>query len=94
MVNYGYIISVFSDPLGLGWDLFDTADIHFKAILPDWIPVIQGTVLLAGLYFGISRGFMALNKSLPDLNTQMRAMLLPALFALFAVNILLKLYMG
>ena len=21
MVNYGYIISVFSDPLGLGWDL-------------------------------------------------------------------------
>ncbi|MBW2338392.1 MAG: hypothetical protein JRF47_16855, partial [Deltaproteobacteria bacterium] len=52
MVNYGYIISVFSDPLGLGWDLLGTADTHFKALIPDWIPVIQGLILLAGLYLG------------------------------------------
>jgi hypothetical protein len=31
---------------------------------------------------------------LPDINSQLRAMLLPALFALFMVNLLLKLYMG
>ena len=94
MVNYGYIISVFSDPLGLGWDLLGTADSHFHALIPDWIPVIQGLVLLAGLYLGVSRGFMALNDLLPDNNSQIRAMLLPALFALLAVNLLLKLYMG
>jgi hypothetical protein len=94
MVNYGYIISVFSDPLGLGWDLLGTADTHFKALIPDWIPVIQGLILLAGLYLGISRGFMALKDVLPDTNSQIRAMLLPALFALLAVNLLLKLYMG
>jgi len=94
MVNYGYIISVFSDPLGLGWDLLGTADAHFKALIPDWIPVIQGVVLLAGLYLGVSRGFMALKDVLPDTNSQTRAMLLPALFALLAVNLLLKLYMG
>jgi hypothetical protein len=94
MVNYGYIISVFSDPLGLGWDLLGTADTHFKALIPDWIPVIQGVVLLAGLYLGISRGFLALKDLLPDTNSQIRAMLLPALFALLAVNLLLKLYMG
>jgi hypothetical protein len=94
MVNYGYIISVFSDPLGLGWDLLGTADTHFKALIPDWIPVIQGVVLLAGLYLGISRGFLALKDLLPDTNSQIRVMLLPALFALLAVNLLLKLYMG
>jgi hypothetical protein len=94
MVNYGYIISVFSDPLGLGWDLLGTADTHFKALIPDWIPVIQGLILLAGLYLGISRGFMALKDVLPDTNSQIRAMLLPALFALLAVNLLLKLYLG
>ena len=94
MVNYGYIISVFSDPLGLGWDLLGTADAHFKALIPDWIPVIQGVVLLAGLYLGISRGFMALKDVLPDTKSQTRAMILPALFALLAVNLLLKLYMG
>jgi polyferredoxin len=94
MVNYGYIISVFSDPLGLGWDLLGTADAHFNALIPDWIPVIQGVVLLAGLYLGVSRGFMALKDLLPDPRSQIRAMLLPALFALIAVNLLLKLYMG
>ena len=94
MVNYGYIISVFSDPLGLGWDLLGTADAHFKALMPDWIPVIQGVVLLAGLYLGVNRGFMALNGVLPDTNAQLRAMLLPSIFGLLAVNLLLKLYMG
>jgi hypothetical protein len=94
MVNYGYIFSVFSDPLGLGWDLLGTADSHFKALIPDWIPVIQGVVLLAGLYLRLSRGFMALKELLPDSGSQLRAMLLPAAFALFAVHILLKLYIG
>jgi len=94
MVNYGYIISVFSDPLGLGWDLLGTAHAHFNPLIPDWIPVIQGFILLAGLYLGISRGFMALTDVLPDTNSRTRAMLLPALFALMAVNLLLKLYMG
>jgi len=94
MVNYGYIISVFSDPLGLGWDLLGTADAHFKALIPDWIPVIQGLVLLAGLYLGITRGFIALKELLPDANAQIRAMLLPSIFAILAVNLLLKLYMG
>jgi len=94
MVNYGYIVSVFSDPLGLGWDLLGTADAHFKALIPDWIPLIQGLVLLAGLYLGISRGFMALQDLLPDARLQIRAMLLPSLFALLAVNLLLKLYLG
>jgi len=94
MINYGYIISVFSDPLGLGWDLLGTADTHFKPLMPDWIPVIQGFILLAGLYLGVGRGFMALKDVLPDTNSQTRAMLLPALFALLAVNLLLKLYMG
>jgi hypothetical protein len=78
----------------LGWDLLGTADTHFKPLIPDWIPVIQGFILLAGLYLGVSRGFMALEDVLPDTNSQTRAMLLPALFALLAVNLLLKLYMG
>ena len=94
MVNYGYIISVFSDPLGLGWDLLGTADTHFKALIPDWIPVIQGIVLLAGLYLGVNRGFMAIKDLLPDSRTQIRSMVLPSIFAILAVNLLLKLYMG
>jgi len=62
--------------------------------MPDWIPVIQGLVLLAGLYLGITRGFMALKELLPDPGAQIRAMLLPSVFAVLAVNLLLKLYIG
>ena len=94
MINYGYIISVFSDPLGLGWDILGTADAHFNPLIPDWIPVIQGFVLLAGLYLGVSRGFMALKDVLPDTKSQSRTMALPALFALLVINLLLKLYLG
>lgn len=94
MVNYGYIISVFSDPLGLGWDLLGTADSHFRPLFPECIPVIQGIVLLAGLYFGLSRGYMGLRDFIQDQKLQTRAMILPALFALVVINLLLKLYMG
>jgi hypothetical protein len=62
--------------------------------MPDWIPVIQGLALLAGLYLGITRGFMALKELLPDSDAQIRVMLLPSIFAILAVNLLLKLYMG
>ena len=56
--------------------------------------MIQGVVLLAGLYLGITRGFLALKELLPDPDTQIRVMLLPSIFAILAVNLLLKLYMG
>jgi hypothetical protein len=94
MVNYGYIISVFSDPLGLGWDLLGTADMHFAPLLPDWIPVIQGIVMLAGLYLGLSRGFKAIRDLIPDSSSQLRAMILPTACARLSVNLLLKLYFG
>ena len=94
MVNYGYIFTVLSDPLGLGWDLFNTADSHFNAFFPESIPVIQGIILLAGLYLGLSRGYLSLHGLVGNGSQTIRAMLLPSLFALLVVNILLKLYMG
>ena len=60
----------------------------------DGIPVIQGLVLLTGLYLGLSRGLMGLRDVFHDSRSQIRAMVLPAAFALLAVNVLLKLYMG
>ena len=57
-------------------------------------PVIQGIVMLAGLYLGLSRGFLSITDVLPDTGSTLRAMILPAAFALLSVNLLLKLYMG
>ena len=94
MVNYTYIMIVLSDPLGLGWDIFGTANMAFHPFYPQWIPIIQGTLLLSGLYFGIQRGYKALEPVIADPVARVWAMIPPAVFAWVAVNILLKLYMG
>ena len=94
MVNYSYILSVFSDPLGLGWDIFGTANYPFSPFHPEWIPMIQGILLLIGLYLGLSRGCLAIKDIVNEPVTRTRAMILPSLFALFVINILLNLYMG
>ncbi len=94
MVNYNYILAVLSDPLGLGWDIFGTADYPFQPFLAERIPVILGIIVLAGFYFGLSRGYLALNNLLPDPKSRARAMILPSLFALLVVNLLLRLFVG
>ena len=94
LVNHNYILVVLSDPLGLGWDLFGTAEAPFDPFLADWIPMIQGAVLLAGLYFGLSRGWRSLGAVIQEPALRVRALILPAAYALASVNILLKLYMG
>lgn len=94
MINYGYILSVLSDPLGLGWNIFGTADYPFKPYQPEWLPILQGGILLAGLYFGLSRGYLGLKDLLHDKPSRLRALILPSLFALLVVNIFLKLFAG
>jgi len=94
LVNYNYILSVLSDPLGLGWDIFGTAEYPFDPFYPQWIPLIQGTLLLLGLYFGLNRGFRGLNTIVQDPAGRSRAMILPSFFALAVINVLMKLYMG
>jgi polyferredoxin/heme/copper-type cytochrome/quinol oxidase subunit 2 len=94
MVNYNYILSVLSDPLGLGWNIFGTANYPFCPFHPEWIPMIQGGLLLIGLYLGLSRGFHAMKHILNDPVKRVRAMIFPSFFTLFVINILLKLYAG
>lgn len=94
MTNYGYILAVLSDPLGLGWDIFGTANYPFKPFLPQWIPLLQGVIFVAGLYLALSRGHSALRDVVPQRRLGSKAMLLPSLLALLLVNILLRLYLG
>ncbi|UCG14251.1 MAG: 4Fe-4S binding protein [Deltaproteobacteria bacterium] len=94
MINYSYILSVLSDPLGLGWDLFGTAAYPFKPFHPETIPILQGVLVLAGLFFGLNRGFASLSALLTSRRETTRAMVIPSVLALVVVNVFLKLYMG
>lgn len=94
MINYGYILAVLSDPLGMGWDLLGTAGQPFHPFWPVAIPYIQGVLLLAGLYFGLTRGFAALEGLLDSRRARALALLPVALLTLLVVNVFLRLYMG
>ena len=94
MINYSYILSVLSDPLGLGWDLVGTAHYPFKPFHPETIPAIQGVLVLAGLFFGLTRGFSSFSDLLSGRRERIRAMIVPSLLALGVTNVFLKLYMG
>ena len=94
MINYNYILSVVSDPFGLGWNIFGTANYPFKPFLTEWIPLIQGVILLAGLYFGLTRGYLAIKPVVDDPRSRAKAMIPLSIFALLVVNALAWLYMG
>ena len=94
MVNYGYILNVLSDPLGLGWDILGTANFPFQPFYPESIPFIQGIMMLSGLYFGLSRGYLSLKDIITSPHVRAKAMIIPSIFALLVINIFLKLYAG
>jgi hypothetical protein len=94
MINYNYVLIVLSDPLGLGWDLFGTAKVPFTPFIPEWIPPIQGIILLAGLYFGLTLGCRGLKTVFDSPMVRTKVMVLPALFALGVVNVFLKIFLG
>ncbi|HZT44377.1 MAG TPA: 4Fe-4S binding protein [Chthonomonadaceae bacterium] len=56
MVSWAYIVSVISDPMGRGWNLFGTANFPWSPYHPDWIGYIQIPLLMMGLYYALIRG--------------------------------------
>ncbi len=56
MVSGSYIISVISDPLGRGWNLFGTGEFPWTPFHPDWLAYIQIPCLMLGLYYALLRG--------------------------------------
>jgi len=94
MVNYSYVLNVLSDPLGYGWNIFGTAHVSFNPFHPEIVPLIQGLLLLTGLYFGINRVYLSLTDLIADPSKRKKIILLPGFFALAVVNIFLKLCLG
>lgn len=52
-VNKTFIMQSASDPFGWGWDFFGTANIPWHQLLPQYIPLFQAILVLAGLYFSL-----------------------------------------
>ncbi len=94
MVNGSYIISVVSDPLGWGMNLFGTAEFPWRPLWPQWVPFVQVPILFAGLYFGL-RGLHKVGSQLFSDPVQLRRSLVPPGVLLLGVTLVfLKLFIG
>ncbi len=94
MVNGSYIISVISDPLGWGMNLFGTAEFPWTPFWPDRVPLIQVPILLAGFYFA-QRGLQRIARQLFPDPLQLRRSLVPPTVLLLGVTLVfLKLFIG
>jgi hypothetical protein len=94
MVNGSYIISVVSDPLGWGMNLFGTAEFPWKPLWPEWVPFAQVPILLAGFYYGL-RGLHRVGSQLFSDPVQLRRSLVPPSVLLLGVTLVfLKLFIG
>jgi hypothetical protein len=94
MVNGSYILSVLSDPLGRGWNLFGTAHIPWTPVYPEYATYIQVALLLIGLYYGIQKGLEIARELWADEEAAFRSMV-PLTVLLVAVTIaFMKLFAG
>lgn len=94
MVNGSYIISVASDPLGQGWDLFGTARVPWTPIYPEYAPYLQIILLLAGLGFALRKGY-DIGKTLFEDERQVARSLVPVgLLCVLITFVFLRFFVG
>jgi ferredoxin len=94
MVNGAYIISVASDPMGWGMNLFGTADFPWTPLWPQWVPFLQVPILLTGLYYGL-RGLHKVGRQIFADPAQLhRSMVPPAALLVGVTLVFLKLFIG
>ncbi len=54
LTNLTYVAASFSDPLGLGWNLFGTAHLAWQPLLPSLVVPLQTFALVGGLLWAVS----------------------------------------
>jgi polyferredoxin len=93
-VNGTYIIAVISDPLGWGWNLFGTANIHWKPLLPEYLGLFQIAILLVGLFYALKRGFKIGENLFGNLDMALKALIPIGAFCLLVTLTFLRFFIG
>jgi len=93
-VNGSYALSVISDPFGWGWDLFGTRAYPWTPYLPQVVPYLQVTTLVAGLVFSIYVAYRIGQGHSADEGQTMRGLIPIAAFLAVVTVAFLRLYLG
>jgi ferredoxin len=94
MVNGSYIVSVISDPLGWGMNLFGTADVPWTPVKPEWVPFVQVPILLAGFYYAMRGLDKVARKLFADSRQRARSVIFPTALLVAVTLVFLTLFVG
>ncbi len=94
MVNGSYIVSVISDPLGRGMNLFGTAEFPWIPFYPASVPFVQVPILLSGFYYGARGLFKVASQLFSDPVQRYRSMVPPTALLLGVTLVFMKLFIG
>ena len=94
MVNGAYIISVMSDPLCWGWNLFGTANFPWTPLKPHWVPYIQTGLLGVGLYYALFSGYRIGKQIFKEKSKIIKSLIPQAILYGGIVALLMRLYVG
>jgi polyferredoxin len=93
-INGSYIISVISDPLGWGWDLFGTAGVKWEPLWPEYLVYIQIILLLTGLYFAITKAYDIGLKLFSSNDAALKGLIPISIFSLIICLAFLSFFIG
>jgi len=94
MVNGSYIISVISDPLGWGWDLFGTAHFPWTPLWPEHVGYIQILLLMVGLFYALDRSFKIGERIFGNQKDAVRGLIPMGIFAAGITLVFMNFFIG
>lgn len=93
-INGSYIISVVSDPLGWGWDLFGTAQFPWTPLWPEYLGIVQIFLLLAGLYYALDRTYKIGERIFGSAKAAFRSVIPMGAFSFMITIVFLQFFIG
>ncbi|HET6383717.1 MAG TPA: 4Fe-4S binding protein [Armatimonadota bacterium] len=94
MVNGAYIVSVISDPLGRGWNIFGTATVPWSPFHPELMAYIQIPLLLIGLYYSLRTGIDLAREHWGDNRRAVLSLIPVAALMTLVTIVFLRLFVG
>jgi polyferredoxin len=93
-VNGSYIISVISDPLGWGWDLFGTAHFSWQPLWPEYLGFFQIILLLIGLFYALNHAYKAGEQMFGNARAALKGMIPIGSFTVVVTLAFLSFFIG
>lgn len=93
-VNGSYIISVISDPLGWGWDLFGTAHFEWTPLWPEYLVYAQMGLLALGLFYTLKKSYYIGERLFNSSRMALRAWIPMGVFSVAVTLSFLRFFVG